>query len=465
MPALPAALAEALRDRFGDRFQTGAAIRAQHGSTTTWIETQAPDAVVFPETTEEVAAIVTLCAEAGVPVIPFGAGSSLEGQVNAPFGGLSVDLTRMDRILSVHAEDLDCVVQPGVTRTRLNEHLRDTGLFFPLDPGADASLGGMAATRASGTTAVRYGTMRDNVRGLEVVLAGGEVIRTGSGAPKSAAGYDLTALFVGSEGTLGLITELTLKLTGQPEAVMTAAAAFPSVAAAVDCVIATMQMGLTPARIEFLDRETVAACNAFSGLILPPAPQLLVEFHGHPEGLAEDVRRFRDLAAGFGASGLDWAAQQEDRTQLWAARHAAYRAILASRPGAKAVVTDACVPISALAQAVDETRADIAAAGIPGPILGHVGDGNFHAILMVDPASPGEVATAKALAVRMAERSLRLGGTITGEHGVGFGKLDLMAAEHGAAWQVMGAVKAALDPMRLMNPGKLVPNSSLTSQP
>jgi D-lactate dehydrogenase (cytochrome) len=302
--------------------------------------------------------------------------------------------------------------------------------------------------------------MRDNVRGLEVVLADGRVIRTGTAAPKSSAGYDLTALFVGAEGTLGLITELTLRLSAQPEAVMTAVAAFPSVRAAVECVMATMQMGLTPARIEFLDEATVAACNAYSHLSLPLAPQLLVEFHGHPAGLTEDVARFRDLAAGFGAEGLDWADRQEDRTRLWAARHAAYRAILASRPGAKAVVTDVCVPISALAEAVEETRADIAASGLSGPILGHVGDGNFHAILLVDPTLGSEVATAKALAARMAERSLRLGGTITGEHGVGFGKRGLMAAEHGAGWAVMGALKRALDPLNLMNPGKLVPDQS-----
>jgi len=316
----------------------------------------------------------------------------------------------------------------------------------------------MAATRASGTTAVRYGTMRDNVRGMEIVLAGGRIIRTGTAAPKTAAGYDLTALFVGSEGTLGLTTELTLRLHGQPEAVMTAVAAFPSVRAAVDCVIATMQMGLQPARIEFLDEDTVAACNAYSRLTLPPAPQLLVEFHGHSAGLAEDVARFRDLAAEFGADGLDWADKPEDRTRLWAARHAAYRAILASRPGAKAVVTDVCVPISALAAAVEETRADIAASGLSGPILGHVGDGNFHAILLVDPTDAGDISTAKALAHRMAERSLRLGGTITGEHGIGLGKRGMMATEHGAAWAVMGALKRALDPLNLMNPGKLVPD-------
>lgn len=447
-----------LRAIFGDRLSVAPAVLAEHGQSESLVSGRQPDAVVFPRTTDEVAALAAWSAEHLVPLIGWGAGTSLEGHALAVAGGVVVDFREMAAVLEVRAEDRLVRVQPGITREALNRELRTTGLMFPVDPGANATLGGMAATRASGTTAVRYGTMRDNVRGLEVVLAGGRVIRTGSGAPKTAAGYDLTALIVGSEGTLGLITELTLRLHGQPEAVMTAVAAFPTVGAAVDCVIATMQMGLTPARIEFLDVETVAACNAYSGLTLPPAPQLLVEFHGHPEGLAEDVRRFRDLAAEFGAEGLDWAEKQEDRTRLWAARHAAYRAILASRPGAKAVVTDVCVPISALAQAVEETRTDIAASGIPGPILGHVGDGNFHAILLVDPSKPEEAATAKDLARRMAERSLRLGGTITGEHGVGFGKLGLMAAEHGAGWQVMGAVKAALDPLNLMNPGKVVPD-------
>ena len=447
-----------LRAIFGDRLSVAPAVLAEHGQSESLVSGRQPDAVVFPRTTDEVAALAAWSAEHLVPLIGWGAGTSLEGHALAVAGGVVVDFREMAAVLEVRAEDRLVRVQPGIAREALNRELRTTGLMFPVDPGANATLGGMAATRASGTTAVRYGTMRDNVRGLEVVLAGGRVIRTGSGAPKTAAGYDLTALIVGSEGTLGLITELTLRLHGQPEAVMTAVAAFPTVGAAVDCVIATMQMGLTPARIEFLDVETVAACNAYSGLTLPPAPQLLVEFHGHPEGLAEDVRRFRDLAAEFGAEGLDWAEKQEDRTRLWAARHAAYRAILASRPGAKAVVTDVCVPISALAQAVEETRTDIAASGIPGPILGHVGDGNFHAILLVDPSKPEEAATAKDLARRMAERSLRLGGTITGEHGVGFGKLGLMAAEHGAGWQVMGAVKAALDPLNLMNPGKVVPD-------
>ena len=447
----------ALRSLFGDQMSVAGAILAEHAQSESLVTAGLPDAVVYPRATEEVAALAEWSTTHRVPLIGWGAGTSLEGHALAVSGGVVVDFREMAAVLEVRPEDRLVRVQPGLTREALNLELRTTGLMFPVDPGANASLGGMAATRASGTTAVRYGTMRDNVRGLEAVLAGGRVIRTGTGAPKSAAGYDLTALFVGSEGTLGLITELTLKLHGQPEAVMTAVAAFPSVKAAVDCVIATMQMGLTPARIEFLDEDTVAACNAYSNLALPLAPQLLVEFHGHQQGLAEDVARFRALAADFGALGLDWAEKQEDRSRLWAARHAAYRAILASRPGAKAVVTDVCVPISALAQAVEETRVDIAVSGIPGPILGHVGDGNFHAILMVDPSQPKEITLAKGLAIRMAERSLRLGGTITGEHGVGFGKLGLMAAEHGDGWQVMGAVKAALDPLNLMNPGKLVP--------
>jgi len=449
-----------LRAMFGDRMSVAAAVLAEHAQSESLVTAGLPDAVAFPRSTDEVAALARWSLAHRVPLIGWGAGTSLEGHALAVAGGVVVDFRDMAAVIEVRPEDRLVRVQPGILREALNTELRTSGLMFPVDPGANATLGGMAATRASGTTAVRYGTMRDNVRGLTVVLAGGEVIRTGTGAPKSAAGYDLTALFVGSEGTLGLITELTLRLTGQPEAVMTAVAAFPSVGAAVDCVIATMQMGLTPARIEFLDADTVAACNAYSRLSLPPAPQLLVEFHGHPEGLAEDVRRFRDLAANFRATGLDWAERQEDRTRLWAARHSAYRAILAARPGAKAVVTDVCVPISRLAQAVEETRADIEASGIPGPILGHVGDGNFHAILLVDPAATDEIATAKGLAARMAERSLRLGGTITGEHGVGFGKLPYMAAEHGPGWGVMGTIKRALDPFGLMNPGKLVPGTA-----
>lgn len=453
---LTSALAE-LRALLGDRLSTVPAVLAHHGQSESLINAPPPDAVAFPRSTDEVAALVRICSAHGVPMIGWGAGSSLEGHALARHGGVTVDFREMAAVLEVRPEDMVAVVQPGITRLALNTALRDTGLFFPVDPGADASLGGMAATRASGTTAVRYGTMRDNVLGLEVVLADGAVIRTGSAAPKSSAGYDLTALMVGSEGTLGLITELTLRLQGQPEAVAAATCVFPGIAAAVDCVIATIQTGIPMARIEFLDTETVAACNAYSASALPEAPLLLVEFHGSPAGVAEQAARFGEIAAGFGAADFLWAERQEDRSRLWKMRHAAYPAILASRPGARAIITDVCVPISRLAQAVEETRADIAASPIPGPILGHVGDGNFHAILMVNPGDAAEIAVAKALAARMAERALALGGTITGEHGVGLGKLAHMAAEHGAAWGVMAAVKRALDPKGLMNPGKLVP--------
>lgn len=456
MPLRDALLAE-LAGFLGPRLSTATADRALHAQSESYASAGAPDAVVYPRTTDEVARIAALCASHQVPMTAWGAGTSLEGHALAVKAGLTVDFREMNQVLAVYPEDMLCVVGPGITREDLNLWLRDTGLFFPVDPGANATLGGMASTRASGTTAVRYGTMRDNVLGLEVVLSGGRVIRTGTSAPKSAAGYDLTALFVGAEGTLGLITELTLRLHGQPEAVSAATCAFPDMAAAVDCVIATIQTGLPMARIEFLDPATVAACNAFSGTTLPLAPLLLVEFHGSPKAVAEQAERFGAIAASHGCSDFLWARAAEDRRRLWSMRHQAYRAILASRPGATAIVTDVCVPISALAQAVNETRADIAASGLPGPILGHVGDGNFHAILLVNPADAGEKDKAKALATRMAERSLRLGGTITGEHGIGFGKLPLMAAEHGAAWTIMGHIKRALDPHDLMNPGKLVP--------
>ncbi|THD81205.1 FAD-binding protein [Aliigemmobacter aestuarii] len=446
----------ALRALLGDRLTTSPAVLDQHAASETHVTARSPDAVAFPETTAEVAALMRICASHGLPVIGWGAGTSLEGHALAVRGGVTVDFTRMDRLIEVRAEDMIARVQPGITREALNADLRATGLMFPVDPGANATIGGMAATRASGTTAVRYGTMRDAVLGLEVVLADGRVIRTGTAAPKSSAGYDLTALFVGSEGTLGLITELTLRLHGQPEAISAAVCAFPGMAEAVDCVIATIQSGIPMARIEFLDDASVRACNAHAGMALPEVPHLLVEFHGSPAGVAEQAARFGELAEAFGSRGFQWADRTEDRTRLWKMRHNAYPAIVASRPGATAVVTDVCVPISRLAEAVAETQADIAASGIPGPILGHVGDGNFHAILLVRRDDPDELATAKALAGRMAERALRFGGTITGEHGIGIGKKGHMAAEHGDAWAVMGAIKAALDPAGLMNPGKLV---------
>jgi len=454
MPLEPAV--QALSHLLGDRLCLSQAVRAQHGQSETHVTGGLPDAVAFPRTTDDVAAIARICARNGVPMVGWGAGTSLEGHALALRGGVTIDFTQMNQVLAIYPEDMLAVVQPGITRERLNEELRATGLFFPVDPGANASLGGMAATRASGTTAVRYGTMRDNVLGLEVVMADGRVIRTGTSAPKSSAGYDLTALFVGSEGTLGLTTELTLRLHGQPEAVSAAICGFPSISKAVNCVIATIQSGLPMARIEFLDQASVAACNAWAAMEMPLTPHLMVEFHGSPQGVQEQATRFGDIAADYGSAGFQWAKVTEDRAALWKMRHNAYPAILASRPGATALVTDVCVPISQLAQAVEETQADLAHSPLTGPILGHVGDGNFHAILLVDPDNPAEALEAKRLSARMADRALALGGTISGEHGIGCGKLGYMAAEHGLAWDVMGQIKKALDPANLMNPGKMV---------
>jgi D-lactate dehydrogenase (cytochrome) len=446
----------ALQSLLRDRITRSKSDRDLHGQSESHFPLTPPDAVAYPETTEEVAALVRTCAEHGCPVIGWGAGTSLEGHGLAIRGGISVDFSRMNRVLEVSPEDMDARVQPGVTREALNTELRATGLFFPVDPGANASLGGMAATRASGTTAVRYGTMRDNVLGLEVVLADGRIIRTGTRARKSSAGYDLTALFVGSEGTLGLITELTLRLRGQPQATSAAVCAFETIEGAVTAVIETIQSGVPMARIEFVDAATAQAVNGYSGANFPALPHLLVEFHGTEAGVAEQAEAFGAIAAEHGGRGFDWARQAEDRNRLWKMRHDAYLAILASRPGARAIVTDVCVPISRLAEAVAETQADIEASPIPGPILGHVGDGNFHAILLMDTENPQEVEAAEALSARMAERALRLGGTVTGEHGVGMGKLGYMEAEHGGGWDVMGAIKAALDPEGIMNPGKIV---------
>ena len=446
-----------LGDLLGGRLVRSRAERDHHGSNEAHYPPAPPDAVAYPETTEEVAALMRICHRHGCPVTGWGAGTSLEGQALAVAGGVTVDFARMNRVLAIHAEDMDCVVQPGITREELNTELRATGLFFPVDPGANATLGGMAATRASGTTTVRYGSMRENVMGLQVVLADGRVIRTGTRARKSAAGYDLTRLFVGSEGTLGLITELTLRLHGQPEAVSAAVCAFERIGDAVATVIATIEMGVPVARIEFVDAASVAAINAYSHADFPLKPHLLVEFHGSEGSAAEDARRFVELAGELGGSDIRWTARTEERTALWKMRHSAYLAILASRPGARGLVTDMCVPISRLAEAVEETQAEIAASGIPGPILGHVGDGNFHACLLVDERRPEELAIAKELGHRMAERALRLGGTVTGEHGVGIGKRAYMAEEHGEGWQVMATLKQALDPTGILNPGKLVP--------
>ena len=447
----------ALTSLLGDRLSVTKSDLALHGHSESHFAPMPPDAVAYATSTEEVAEIVKICAANKTSIIPWGTGTSLEGHSIAPRGGITVDLSRMDKILAVNTADMDAQVQPGVTREALNTHLRDTGLFFPVDPGANASLGGMTATRASGTTTVRYGTMADNVMGLTVVLASGEIIHTGTRARKSSAGYDLTALMVGSEGTLGIITEITLKLHGQPQAISSAICAFGTIEGAVNAVIETIQMGIQVARIELVDSDAALAVNAYSGASFADAPHLLLEFHGTDASVAADAATFGEIAAEHGSQGFEWSAKVEDRNRLWKMRHEAYYAMLASRKGALAIVTDVCVPISRLAEALLETKADIASSGIPGPIVGHVGDGNFHAALLIDPDIPEERDIAVALAARMAKRALALGGTITGEHGVGMGKLAYMEAEHGHAWSIMGAIKTALDPQNIMNPDKLVP--------
>src|SRR5262247_1422373 len=454
--AIRKAVAE-LTAAFGNRVVTSQAVREQHGNTVTWIVNQPPDAVVYPQSTEEVQQIVRICGTNGVAIIPFGVGTSLEGHVNAPVGGISIDFRDMSRILAVHAEDLDCIIEPGITRKALNEQLRDSGLFFPIDPGADASLGGMAATRCSGTNAVRYGTMKDNVIALKVVLANGEVIDTARRAKKTAAGYDLTRLIVGSEGTLGVITQLTLKLSGIPEAISGGICPFPSVEAACNAAIASIQSGIPVARIELLDELQVKATNLYSKLALPEVPMLFVEFHGSPAAVAEQSERFGEIARDLAGGPFEWTTKPEDRTRLWQARHDAYWAGRGLRPGAQAVATDVCVPISQLAECVTQTQREIAAHGLVAPILGHVGDGNFHLTLLVDMADPAEVKAAKILCERLVERALAMDGTCTGEHGVGQGKMKYLAGELGApALAVMAAVKRALDPHDIMNPGKIV---------
>lgn len=447
-----------LKQRFGDRLQTGGAIREQHGHTTTWIVNQSPDAVVFPASTAEVSEIVTICATHKVPVIPFGTGTSLEGHVNAPAGGVCVDLMQMNKVIAVNAGDLDCVVQPGVTREDLNTHLRDQGLFFPIDPGANASLGGMAATRASGTNAVRYGTMRDNVLSLEAIMPDGQVIRTGNRAKKSSAGYDLARLLIGAEGTLGIITELTLRLHGIPEAISSARCSFPSVDAACQAVMMTIQYGIPVARIELLDEMSVRAANAYSGLTLPETPLLLLEFHGSENGAAEQAATFGDIAGEFG--GVDFAATSttEERNKLWQARHDMYWACLQLRPGAQGISTDVCVPISRLAEAVGAAQDKAAELGLIAPIVGHVGDGNFHTLPLIDMNNQAEVANADQFVSWLNDLAISMDGTCTGEHGIGQGKRPYLVKELGAATQYMSAIKAALDPYDIMNPGKIVPS-------
>ncbi len=454
-------LLAALRERLGERLSTAAAVREQHGRDESWHPSQPPDAVAFPDSTEEVAWIVRQCAEARVPVIPFGTGTAIEGHVAAVQGGVCLDLSRMDRILQVNAEDMDATVEAGVTRKRLNAHLRDTGLFFPIDPGADASLGGMAATRASGTNAVRYGTMRENVLSLRVVLPDGRVIRTARRARKSAAGYDLTHLFVGSEGTLGVITEVTLRLHGIPEAISAAVCPFDDLESAVRTVVQTIQAGVPVARVELLDAVTVRAVAAYAKLDMAAAPTLFLEFHGSPAGVEEQAATVQALAAENGGRDFAWATRAEERSRLWEARHNTLYALLAARPGTRAFTTDVCVPISRLAECVAATRRDLDKSvfgrdgGVAG-VVGHVGDGNFHVAMLIDPDNPDEVAAAERINERMVRRALDMDGTCTGEHGIGLGKLRHLTEEHGAdAVAVMRAIKRGLDPQGLMNPGKL----------
>jgi D-lactate dehydrogenase (cytochrome) len=447
-----------LKQRFGARMQTGQSIREQHAHTTTYIPNQAPDAVIFPESTEEVAEIVRVCAEHKVPVIPFGVGTSLEGHVNAPGGGVSLDMANMNRVIRVDAEDLDCIVQPGITREALNEHLRDTGLFFPIDPGANASLGGMASTRASGTNAVRYGTMRDNVMALTVVMADGKVVTTAKRAKKSSAGYDLTRLFIGAEGTLGVITELTLKLHGIPQAISGGVCPFPSVEAACEAVIATIQMGIPVARIELVNQLMMRGMINYSKLDYPESPGLFLEFHGSDAGVKEQAELFGEIATEYGGGAFLWTTNAEERAKLWKARHDAYWASMTLRPGAQGISTDVCVPISRLAECIAATEIDIAENGLIAPIVGHVGDGNFHVALLLDAKDPKEVEAAEAFIARLNMRAIAMDGTCTGEHGVGQGKMAFLERELGAAVDVMRTIKKSLDPDNIMNPGKILPS-------
>jgi len=452
-----AAAIAALTAQFGNRVVTSHAVREQHGNTLTWVPNQPPDAVVFPQNTADVQTIVRICAKHGAPIIPFGVGTSLEGHINAPAGGVSVDFRDMTKLLAVHAEDLDCVVEPGITRKALNEQLRDQGVFFPIDPGADASLGGMAATRCSGTNAVRYGTMKDNVLALKVVMPNGDVMTTARRAKKSSAGYDLTRLMVGSEGTLGLITELTLKLAGIPEAIASGVCPFPTVDAACKATILTIQHGIPIARIELLDALQIKAVNAYSKLSLPEVPTLFVEFHGSDAGVAEQSRRFGEIVTELGGGPFDWATKPEERTRLWQARHDGYWSARNLRPGAEAFATDVCVPISRLAECVAKSQEAIAELDLVAPILGHVGDGNFHLSLLVDMSDADEVRRAGILMERLVDLALAMDGTCTGEHGVGQGKMKYLKAEYGApALAAMAAIKRALDPQNIMNPGKIV---------
>lgn len=453
-PAIDHVVAE-LQSRFGEKCSVNPDILERHGRGESWHPAQTPQAVVFPASTEDVAHIVALCAENNVSVIPFGAGTSLEGQVQAVQGGVCVDLSQMTDIVAVHAEDQDCIIQAGVTRTQLNAYLRDTGLFFPIDPGAECTIGGMVATRASGTNAVRYGTIRDNVLGLTVVLADGTVIKTGGRARKSAAGYDLTRMFIGSEGTLGIVTEITLRLHGIPEATAAAVVSFPAIDAAVDTVIQVIQAGIPIARIELMDDVSIDAVNRYANLSLEIKPTLFLEFHGSPSAVKEHAETVEAIAEDHGGGTFDWSDKAEDRSQLWQARHNAYYAGLALKPDSQGLVTDVCVPISRLADCIRETKEDLADCPMPAPLLGHVGDGNFHVCFIMDPDEQAQIEEAERLHHRMVSRALSMGGTCTGEHGIGLGKRDLLVDEVGDAVAVMAKIKRALDPDNILNPGKM----------
>jgi D-lactate dehydrogenase (cytochrome) len=457
-PEAVADLLHVLARDYGERAVVNRTVREQHGHGEGLADSAPPDVVVFPQSNEEVAAIVRQCNAARIPVIAFGVGTSLEGHVAALYGGVCLDLSQMNRVLEVNADDLDCRVQAGVTREQLNAELRNTGLFFPIDPGANATIGGMASTRASGTNAVRYGTMRDNVLGLTVVTADGRIVRTGGRARKSSAGYDLTRLFVGAEGTLGVITEIQLRLYGVPEAISAAVCQFPDLRSAVDTVIVAMQHGIPVARIEFLDDVQMDACIRFSKLEGYAAkPTLFFEFHGTDGGVREQAEAMQAIAAEHGGSAFEWATRAEDRSRLWKARHNAYYAALALAPGKQGFATDACVPISRLTDCVLQARADVAASGLTAPIVGHVGDGNFHLVVLFDPQDAAERAKAEALARTVSMRAIAMGGTCTGEHGIGVHKLEALVAEHGEAVALMKSVKRALDPRNILNPGKTVP--------
>lgn len=447
----------ALRSAFGDQISTASAVLEHHGTDEAYYPVTPPDAVAFPRSTQDVSDMVKICAAHGCPIVPWGVGTSLEGHALPIKGGVTFDMGQMNKLLKTYDADLCAVVQPGITREELNEELRATGLFFPVDPGANASIGGMTATRASGTTAVRYGTMKENVLALEVVMADGRIVRTGTRAKKSSAGYDLTKLFIGSEGTLGIITELTLRLQGQPEAIGAAICDFETVDDAVNAVIMAVQMGVPVARMELIDAPSMAAINAYSGLDYAHKPHLFMEFHGSEVGVKDQSQTMAEIIQEFGGGAFEWSTKAEDRSRIWKARHNAYYACKARKPGYLGFTTDICVPISELSSAIAETQADCEATGLEGTILGHVGDGNYHVLFLLEPGNDDDLKMAKELAHRMATRALAIGGTVTGEHGIGIGKMKYMGAEHGEGLGVMIDIKRAMDPQGIMNPGKMLP--------